>query len=499
MRLSDLLQFDEVVIQCHDFPDADSIAAGYGVYYYLKENKKKVRLIYSGKEKLQKSNLVLMVEMLKIPIEYIGEMEKPECLVTVDCQYGESNVTHFEAGQVAVIDHHATSRVFGAFSEIQPSYGSCSSLVWKMLKQEGVDANQESSLATALYYGLYTDTNGLAEIKHPIDRDLRDTIRFQKSTILSLRNSNLTLDEMRIAGEALKNYSYDEEHHFCLVQAEECDPNILGFISDLVIQAEHVDFCVVFCIRKFGIKLSIRTCSKLHRANDLAQCLLRGVGNGGGHAEKAGGFIEPAAFLVEYGERPVGEVLKERLKEYCQTYQVIYSNEYKADISSMRRFHKKKLILGYVRMMDVVPEGTPVMVRTLEADLELTASPDIYVMVGIKGEAYPIRKEKFEKSYEECDIPFDAGRLTYMPTLHNRQSGEIHDLLPLVHTCRSTGTVEVFVKQLEHGVKVFTSWSPDSYMLGNPGDYMAVREDDLQDVYVIEKEIFGLTYEECEG
>lgn len=495
MHLRDLLVYNEVVVQCHDFPDADTIASGYGVYYYLEQKGKKVRLVYSGKEKLKKSNLVLMVEMLKIPIEYVEKMEAPECLVTVDCQYGESNVTPFEARHVVVIDHHATSRVLDGLTEIQPSYGSCSSLVWKMLREEGIDANQDTSLATALYYGLYTDTNGLAEVKHPVDRDLRDTIRFQKSVILSLRNSNLSLEEMRIAGKALENYVYDEEYHFCLVQAAECDPNILGFISDLVIQAEHVDFCVVFCVRRFGIKLSVRTCSSLHRANDLAHCILKGIGNGGGHAEKAGGFIEPAAFSHKYGTRPVLEVLKECIRRYCKGYQVIYAGKYQVDISDMKLYHKKKLVLGYVRMTDVVPAGTPVTVRTLEADLELEAHPEIYVMVGIKGEAYPIRKEKFEKSYESCDLPFESRGLTYMPTLHNRQTGEIYDLLPMVHTCRSTGTVEVYIKELEHGVKVFTSWTTDSYMLGNPGDYMAVRGDDLNDIYVIEKEIFGMTYE----
>ena len=33
-------------------------------------------------------------------------------------------------------------------------------------------------------------------------------------------------------------------------------------------------------------------------------------------------------------------------------------------------------------------------------------------------------------------------------------------------------------------------------MLGKPGDYLAVRCDDLHDIYVIEQKIFGLTYEE---
>ena len=35
MRLKELLQFDEIIIQCHDNPDADAIASGYGLYCYF--------------------------------------------------------------------------------------------------------------------------------------------------------------------------------------------------------------------------------------------------------------------------------------------------------------------------------------------------------------------------------------------------------------------------------------------------------------------------------
>ena len=40
MKLRDLLNYDNIVVQCHDNPDADSIASGYGVYTYLKEQGK---------------------------------------------------------------------------------------------------------------------------------------------------------------------------------------------------------------------------------------------------------------------------------------------------------------------------------------------------------------------------------------------------------------------------------------------------------------------------
>ena len=72
MKLNELLEFNHIVIQCHDNPDADAIASGYGIYSYLRANGRQARLIYGGREPVKKSNLTLMVEMLDIPIEYVG-------------------------------------------------------------------------------------------------------------------------------------------------------------------------------------------------------------------------------------------------------------------------------------------------------------------------------------------------------------------------------------------------------------------------------------------
>ena len=93
MELKTLLQFDSIVIQCHNDPDADAIASGFGVWSYLRANKKEPRLVYGGRYPVRKSNLVRMVECLEIPVEHVHALEEePELLLTVDCQPGERNV-----------------------------------------------------------------------------------------------------------------------------------------------------------------------------------------------------------------------------------------------------------------------------------------------------------------------------------------------------------------------------------------------------------------------
>ena len=295
MKLSKLLGYNQIIVQCHDNPDADTIASGFGIYTYLKMHGKDVRLVYGGRNIIRKSNLVIMVRELEIPIENVRHMsgEEPvELLVTVDCQYGEGNVKHYPAKNVAVIDHHRVSGTLPELHEVQSNLGACSTLVWNMLKEEGIDPNENEKLATALYYGLFTDTGNLEEIYHEKDMELRDSAKFHMGLITKLRNANISIEELETAGAALLRCDYNEQYRFAVVKAGPCDPNVLGLISDMVLEVDSIDVCVVFSILANGVKLSIRSCDERIRANELATKLCMGIGSGGGHEVKAGGTLQ---------------------------------------------------------------------------------------------------------------------------------------------------------------------------------------------------------------
>ena len=295
MKLSKLLKYNQIVVQCHDNPDADAIASGYGVYTYLKSHGKDVRLVYGGRNVIRKSNLVMMIKELDIPIENVRHTsceEPAELLVTVDCQYGEGNVTLYPAQNVAVIDHHRVSKPLPKMHEVESHLGACSTLVWNMLRDEGIDPNENENLATALYYGLYTDTGNLEEIYHEKDMELRDNAKVRSGLITKLRNANISIEELEIAGAALLRCDYNEQYRFAVVKAGPCDPNVLGLISDMVLEVDSIDVCIVFSVLTNGVKISVRSCDENIKANELAAKLCMGIGSGGGHQVKAGGTIQ---------------------------------------------------------------------------------------------------------------------------------------------------------------------------------------------------------------
>ena len=323
MELKEFLKYKNIVIQCHDNPDADALASGYALMWYFQQNDKKARFIYRGRNEIKKSNLMIMCKELDVPVEYEPFFaEEPELVIYVDCQYGQKNVTTTKSKRIGIIDHHQKSEIPAtAISYIRSDVGSCSTLCWNLIRNEGFNPNDNRMLSTALYYGLFSDTNRLSEVSHPLDRDMLDQLVVNKATVTEMINSNISLDELQITGKAIMNYEFHESNKYLVIEAEACDPCILGVISDFALETENVNVCVAFYESQYEVKFSVRSCSKEVHADELAAFLAEGLGGGGGgHMLKAGGTMMPD-FLTKSAK----ETIEERLQWYYDRYLVIYA------------------------------------------------------------------------------------------------------------------------------------------------------------------------------
>ncbi len=495
MKLSDLLKYNEIVIQCHDNPDADALSSGYAVYWYLKKMGKKPKFIYRGINKIRKSNLLIMIKELNVPVKYVPDFDKvPELLVLVDCQYGQKNVTTTRANNLAVIDHHRVAGILPEMSEVRSSMGSCATVIWDMLRQEGVNVNENRNLSTALYYGLFTDTNKLSEVSHPLDRDMIDTLDVNKSLIKEMSSSNITLDELKITGTAIIGSEYSDRNRFLIMEAEPCDPIILGVISDFSMETENVDACIAFYSTPAEIKFSVRSCVKEVHANELAEFIADDIGGGGGHLYKAGGVLWPERLPdIE----SIRDFIRERVESYFDLYEVIYAEKTLMDTSDMRLYEKQPQPLGTLKMDEVFPVGTLVEIRTMEGDISARIGEDTYLMIGMEGEVYPISEEKLKKSYKFTGKPFE-GIFEYDPSIRNMESEERMNVMKFAKEVISSGGSRIYAKPLTRYVKLFTRWDEEKYYSGNPGDYIAVRSDDLHDMYIIRGRLFDKLYTEVE-
>lgn len=501
MRLADLEQYNPITIQCHDNPDADALGSAYGLYCYFRSKGKQVRMIYSGFSRIQKANLRMMCDKLKLPIEYVereGQPPFPGLLVTVDCQYGAGNVTRFEAEQVAVIDHHRIEIENMSMSRIQSDLGSCCTLVWTMLREEDFPVNEDMVLGTALYYGLYTDTNQLSEMHNPRDMDMWETLNTNKRLITMFRNSNLSLQELMIAGIAMIRYSYNDEYRFAVIHSQPCDPNILGLISDFLLQVDEIDVCLVYNEINDGYKISVRSCIREVNANELAAYLTEGVGSGGGHAEKAGGYISKRLYGEKNGSLHADAYFNSRMNEYFAEFMVIDANEYQMDLTGLQRYRKRPDLMGYVRVDAIEGIGKTAILRTQEGDvtLNLNVAEGTYLVLEDDGDIIQTSSSQFEPYYDIMDEKFDWKAVTsYEPTIKNHAKNITFRIQDYARSCRPNPNLQVYVKELEKGVKLFPLWDEDGYMLGVPGDYLAAYCDNPRNIFIIKHKQLGENYE----
>ena len=515
MKLTDLLHYSSIVIQVHNDPDADALASGYGLYLYFKAHEKNVRLIYGGSRPIRKSNLLQMMVLLDIPIEHVRELsETPDLLLMADCRYGEHNAQKFSAPAVAVIDHHpgCDPRVMTPLYEIR-TYGACATIVWDMLGEAGFRVSDHEKLATALYYGLFMDTGKMQEIAHPKDKDMRDALEFKlnQAVMTLLQCCNISKEELKIAAGAMANVVYQEEHQFALAEAGRCDPNILGIISDALIEVDTVNICMAYCILGEGIKLSVRSCGRETLASDFVSFIVDGIGTGGGHERKAGGYISLELLRETYKTecRPekedspgnmAHELLMKRAKTYFLEQDMIYSaSDTAPDLTGYPVYEKLRQPIGYVQAKDLFEPGTRVKIRTLEGDLSYTIREDTYFIIGVEGEIYKNDAAYFLSHNDPVDEPYEI-RGEYAPSVHaavevlgTREPLPPKILQDYVKACIPKAGSRINARELSRRTKVFVPWS-SNYMLGNPGDFLVARVENPKKQYIIRKDIMEESY-----
>lgn len=155
-----------LLILTHDFPDPDALAAAFGLQHLAKAAFGiESRIAYRGE--LGRMENKVMVRLLHIPICRFKTswLRKNTQIALVDTQPAFTNNPFPETRQASLIlDQHSSSVAPNAdLALIDPECGATCVLVTQALLQSGLDI--PSRLATALAYGILTDTLDLYRAK----------------------------------------------------------------------------------------------------------------------------------------------------------------------------------------------------------------------------------------------------------------------------------------------------------------------------------------------
>ena len=149
----------------------------------------------------------------------------------------------------------------------------------------------DKSVATALIFGIKSDTMGLSRGVSQADVDVYQQLygMCDMELISSLEHCSLKFEDLKAYANAINSIKIYDNISFANT-GYNCPEALIASISDFMLDLVEIDFTVVYSIRDDGIKLSVRSIGEIN-AGIVTNDALSDIGGGGGHAEMAGGFV----------------------------------------------------------------------------------------------------------------------------------------------------------------------------------------------------------------
>jgi nanoRNase/pAp phosphatase (c-di-AMP/oligoRNAs hydrolase) len=185
-RFARLLAGQEAVgVLMHPGPDPDAMACALGVEALAQRRGTDATLYYTGQIRHHENRAfqtVLDAEFEQI--EHAGEMTEEET-VLVDHNRARGFPGAETIDPLAVVDHHPGEGMGREFTDVRPGTGACATILSEYFESlgqtpigpeeansaDGADGRLPSRLATALLYGIQSDTNSLSSGCTPAEFD----------------------------------------------------------------------------------------------------------------------------------------------------------------------------------------------------------------------------------------------------------------------------------------------------------------------------------------
>lgn len=282
-----------VYIQMHNFPDPDAIASAFGLQELLKHRGICATICYKGK--IERYSTEKMCQLLAIEIENIEEitdrLSASDEVILVDAQKGNANIINIAGDEIICIDHHPTfEQQEYRFADIRPEVGACASIIAQYFIENRIPMDKR--VATALSFGIRMDTMSLSRGVSKLDMEMLYQMfdLCDQNVIHNLENSNLYFEDLLAYSKAIYSIKVYDNVSFADT-GKDCPEGLIASVSDFMLALVEVTFSIVYSRKNDGIKLSVRSEGSKLDAGKIVREALEGIGNGGGHAEMAGGFV----------------------------------------------------------------------------------------------------------------------------------------------------------------------------------------------------------------
>jgi nanoRNase/pAp phosphatase (c-di-AMP/oligoRNAs hydrolase) len=275
-----------VLILTHDNPDPDALASGKALATLLKQAWNiPSRLVYSGL--VMRSENRMMLHRLTPEWEHrevLPSLEDFSAVALVDTQPGAGNnrlVNH--KVPLIVIDHHNPIREsIGSvrYAALNPKIGSTTTMLYQHLESAGIEP--DPILATAMFYGLRTDTMSLSRDASEVDEVvyLKLLARIDRGELVRIEQAGLPRDYYRAFTRGLQAAKiYGTVTIARLGQMNR--PDFGAEIADLLIRLDGTQAVLTLGAHEETLYISIRTRPMGKDAGLLIQQIVSPPGTGG--------------------------------------------------------------------------------------------------------------------------------------------------------------------------------------------------------------------------
>ncbi len=280
-----------VLMQDNPDPDALACAAILREILYVRLGKRST-IGYGGICGRAENRAV--IDVLKIPARHVTAEETARfdivCLVDAQPGFG-NNLIALDRRVDVVIDHHLTPkrcRWHAAFSDIRPQYGAATTILYEYLL--AADMSISRNLATAMFYGIQSDTQDLGRESGSADIRAYQELFFQadKRKLARIQHAPLPKAYFKMFAESLQSCEVAGTTVVSFIP--HCfNRDMIAEVADRLLRLEGITATICYGVCGDRVYLSARTRSPRGNAAGRLHEALRGIGDGGGHLTMAGG------------------------------------------------------------------------------------------------------------------------------------------------------------------------------------------------------------------
>jgi len=293
-QLLDAVQGAEhVLILPHNNPDPDAIASAVALRYLLEQTLPlTAKIVYRGS--VGRAENRALVRYLDSPLERLAaaDLRADSSIALVDTQPGAGNNPIADAVNVAiVIDHHPLreSSAAARFSDVRPEIGAASTMLVAYLQM--ADLPLTTQLATALFYGIKTDTLDLLRSATVADRNAFCYLlpQVDLEAISRLEHAQLSPAYFKSLVETLQSAKIYNNVIVAFLGAMQY-PDLTADMAGLLLRMQDCRWVICLGVYKETLFFSVRTRNK-RGAGQLVQAVVGTRGTAGGHGSMAGGQV----------------------------------------------------------------------------------------------------------------------------------------------------------------------------------------------------------------